>query len=186
MVAPQEGTAARSHALAKPSVTRQEVGDAVREASRYLQGMRQDPARALTVLEPYRECEEFSECTPDEARKLRSIVCVVIADCYRELGQVRTAAEWYRRGGRSFKGGGLAFLYADMVIQHQLQEFYDDALDWLEKSQAIWQATPLITRVFYHVITCWWLYPSQWRMRFRERQLIREMRALVSARERMA
>lgn len=54
-------------------------------------------------------------------RVVRSLVSAVTADCYRELGDVRTAAEWYRRAVQSWKVAGFAAIYADMVLQHGLE-----------------------------------------------------------------
>jgi hypothetical protein len=126
------------------------------------------------------------ELRDEVLRVVRSIVCATTADCYRELGDVQTAAEWYRRAGQSWKGGGFPPIYADMVLQHGLEDDYEFALDCLRHSLAEWQAKPFLVRVFWHVASGWWLKPwdyrAAWRTFLRQRALVSELETRLSER----
>jgi hypothetical protein len=151
------------------------------EAASHLRGWRQDPRRGLAIILPYGDCVDFIDAPPLASRIVRSLVCAVIADCYREMGEVVTAAEWYRRASESRKRGGYPSLYADMVISHKLADHYENALDCLKESKANWKAKPLLVRFYWHVVSMWWIYPSAWKFRFREGNLIPQLESLVRA-----
>jgi hypothetical protein len=153
------------------------------EAASHLRGWRQDPRKGLAIILPYGDCVDFVDATPLTSRKVRCLVCAVIADCYREAGEVVTAADWYRKASESWKVGGYPSLYADMVITHKLADHYENALDCLKESKANRKAKPLLTRLYYHIISMWWINPSIWkhRFRFREGNLIRQLESLVGA-----
>lgn len=168
--------------MTQPLVTVRDALRAALDADSYLQGLWQDPRHALTLLRPYADCEEFVDATPEDTRKGRGVVCIVMADCYRCLGEFRTAAEWYRRAGQSWKQNMYPGFYAATVIDHQLDEHYEDALDWVKYSQANWQRKPLLLRIYYNVASWrWWIYPSNWRMTLRDPKLIPELESLIQA-----
>ncbi len=153
-------------------------------ANDHLSGLWQRPRRALEIIRPYADCEEYAtgeQVKPEEREKLlrviRSIVCAVTADCYREMGEVRTAADWYRRAGESWKVGGFPAIYADMALRHGLDDHYEPALDYLRHSHADWKAKPLLDRVYWHVVSGWWLKP--WDYRAAWRTILRQSTLLV-------
>jgi hypothetical protein len=117
---------------------------------------------------------------------VRSIVCATTADCYRELDDVKAAAEWYRRAGQSWKGGGFPPIYADMVLQHGLEDHYEFSLECLRQSLADWKAKPFLVRVFWHMVSGWWLrpweYPHAWRTFLRQRTLVTQLETRVGER----
>ena len=163
-------------------------------AGRRLSGLQQDPDGALEILEPYSACPEYScgEWVGPEQRDLllrvaRAMVCAVTGDCHRGLGDVRTAAEWYRRAGQCHKACGFAAIYADMVLQHWLDDHYEVALDYLRQSLADWQSRPLLVRFYWHVVSGWWRQPwnyrESWRTVFRQRALLAQLEARVAERE---
>jgi hypothetical protein len=165
---------------------------AAMRSSRHLSGLWTDPRKALEIIRPYADCEEYS--VPDHApnpdgglRKARSIVCAITADCYRELGDVGTAAAWYRRAGQSWKVGGFPGIYADMVLQHGLDDHYGAALDYLRHNLTDWQSKSLLARLYWHVVSGWWLRPWDyrgiWRTFFRQRHLVAQLEARVAGRE---
>jgi hypothetical protein len=161
------------------SATPKQALDAAMDASRYLQGLRMDPRRALRIIEPYAACGLLVGATPAQSLRVRSIIHAVIADCYRELGEVTAAAEWYRSASQNWKVGGFPGFYADMVITHRLADHYETALECLKVSQESWRARPLLMRLYYHVTSCWWLYPSMWRILTRERGFVPRLEALI-------
>ena len=168
--------------MTRSLVTLREAVGAALDANRYIQGLRQDPRYALTLLEPYADCEEFVDATPEDTRRGRGVVCLVMADCYHSLGEFRTAAEWYRRAGRSWKQDMYPGFYAATVIDHKLEDYYEDALDWVKYNQDNWQRKPLLLRLFYNVASWrWWIFPSNWRMTLRDKKLIPELESLIQA-----
>jgi hypothetical protein len=123
---------------------------------------------------------EFAGADPQANRIICCTICAVTGDCYRLLGDVAAAADWYRRAAGHWKGGlGYPFFYADMVVQHQLTEHYQLALDCLRREQAYWRAKPLLHRVYHDLGSLWWLYPSCWRQRLRESSLVPRLEALI-------
>jgi hypothetical protein len=167
---------------------------AIRSSS-HLSGLWPDPQKALEIIRPYADCGEYSageRVQPKNRdrllRAVRSMVCAVTADCYRELGDVRTAAEWYRRAGQSWKVGGFPALYADMVLRHDLDDHYEVALDYLRHNLADWQSKPFLVRLYWHVASGWWLRPwnyrAAWRTFLRQRTLVAQLETRVAVRER--
>jgi hypothetical protein len=169
--------------MSMPGVTKREAYLAVKAAARYLEWPRKDPARALALLAPYAECEEFTDATPREQQMMRSIVCAVFGDCFRAMGEVKTAADWYLRGwGNSQAAGSPPFFascYALMVVDERLADHYAPALDALRASEASWRSKPLLVRLLCHAASMWWLRPAHWRLRLRERGLVRELEGLI-------
>lgn len=164
-------------------VTPKEALDEAVRASQYLQGPRFDPQEALRIIEPYADCEEFLGAAKEQTQRVRSILCSVVADCHRELGDVNLAAKKYREASEHWMFGGYAPYYADMVIEHELAEHYQKALECLKFNKESWRQRPLSVRLWSHFVSRWWLYPSEWRVQFRERrrmarleELIKEMR----------
>jgi hypothetical protein len=103
------------------------------------------------------------------------------------MGDIGTAAEWYRRAGQSWKIGGFPAIYADMVLRHRLADHYETALDCLQSNLADWQAKPLVVRIYWHVVSGWWLRPwlyrSIWQTSLRQSALVAELQeALTNAR----
>ncbi len=174
-----------------------EAEDALRAAfrsGRKLSGLWPAPQKALEIIRPYADCERYvagERVKPEDRDKLlrvvRSIVCAVTADCYREMGDVRTAAEWYRRAGESWEAGGFPPFYADMVLRHRLDDHYEAALGFLRHNLANWKAKPFLVRVFCHVVSGWWLKPwnyrSAWRTFLRQRTLVAQLETRVSERK---
>jgi hypothetical protein len=166
---------------------------AIRSGRRLLR-LRPDPQGALEIIRPYADCQEYAvgeRVKPEDRDKLvrviRSMVCAATADCYRKLGDVRTAATWYRRAGENWKVGGFPPLYADMVLRHGLEDHYEAALDCLRHSLADWRAKPFLVRVYWHVASRWWLRPwayrLAWRTILRQRTLLAQLEARVDGRE---
>ena len=200
VAARREAAGARRHRLASPGAPMPEGPPdawdamwAVLRCGRRLSGLRPDPEGALEIIRPYADCEAYAagerfgpKNVDRRLRIVRSLVCANVADCHRELGDVRTAAEWYRRAGQSLKEGGCPALYADMALRHELDDHYEVALDYLRHSLAVWQAKPLLVRLFWHVVSGWWLHPwdyrSLWRTIFRQRALVAELEARVAER----
>jgi hypothetical protein len=164
---------------------------AIFRSNRHLSRIWPDTQKALEIILPYADCEEYSfgeRVKPENRDKLlrvlRNMICAMVADCYREMGDAQTAAHWYRRAGESWKGGGFPPLYADMVLRHGLEDHYEFALDCLRHSLADWLAKPFLVRVFWHVVSGWWLRPwdyrEAWRTFLRQKLLVTELKARVS------
>ena len=160
-------------------VTPKQALDAACQASNYLQGLNHNPSRALAIIEQFAQCKQFSGASDERTGRVRSIVCAVVADCYREMGNVEIAAEWYRSAARYWKVGGFAEYYANMVIIHELADHYETALDCLKATRADWHARPFLVRLYFNVRALWWLYPSEWSQRLRHHTFIRRLEALI-------
>jgi hypothetical protein len=134
----------------------------------------------LAIIEPYSRFQEFDWTTPQQSRTIRSLVCALTADCYRALDEVQTAAAWYRRAGETRKGGVDPALYADMVLSHGLADHYKTALQQLRDKETEWGSKPLLVRLYYNVISLWWVFPSAWELRLRERTFRPRLEELVN------
>lgn len=152
---------------------------AVLEANQLLTGLHPDPHQALEFVLPYSECQEFT--TPDRIRPddrdeviriTRSLVCAMIADCHLAMEDVRTAAEWYRRASQSCKAGGYPAVYANMVLEHWLDDHYENALECLRFRREQWRSRPLLVRLYWHVVSGWWFRP--WRYAEARRTFLRQ------------
>jgi hypothetical protein len=164
------------------TVTPKQALDAVIQASNYLQGLSHNPSQALAIIEPYTRYEHFDGASAEQTLRVRSIVCAVVADCYREMGSVEIAADWYRTASRHWKVGGFPEHYANMVLTHELVDHYETALDCLKATRADWHARPFLVRLYFNVRALWWLYPSECSQRLRHRTFIRRLEALIRKR----
>jgi hypothetical protein len=127
---------------------------------------------------------EFPGADPRADRIIRCAICAVTGDCYRMLGDVAAAADWYRRAAGHWQGGlGYPFFYADMVAEHRLTAHYRIALDCLRDEQAYWRSKPLLYRWYHNLSSLWWLRPSCWKQRWRERSLVPRLEALIRRQE---
>jgi hypothetical protein len=167
-------------------VTVREVINAIRAATPYLEWARWDPARALDIMLPYADCEEFTDAQPDMYLHVRNLVCAAVGDCYRELGQVNEAVEWYYRARICWKEGGAspfwAPVYALVVVDHRLADHYDKALECLRALKSYWLKQPLLSRLYWNIVSGWWFRPHHWRMRRRKAKLIPQLEALIKER----
>jgi hypothetical protein len=163
-------------------ITGHEAVQAALRANRRLNGffgLGRDPSRALAIMEPYRNCDQYTWVTPAQNQRIRCIVCAITADCYRELREIETAAVWYRRAGECLKGGIFPAIYADMVLAHGLAEHYATALEQLQDQQASWRSRPWLLRLYYEVVSFWWLHPAVWKLRLRQHTLQTRLKELV-------
>jgi hypothetical protein len=165
--------------MPQAAITARDAMRAAMEAGRYVVGLRKDPRRALAIIGPAAGCPKYACDRPDTERKVRAIVCNVTGDCHRLLGDFRAAAEWYRAAGESDEGSGSAPIYADLVLAHGLADHYPAALKYLRAHRQRWRARPLGQRLYWHLASGWWLYPSAWRLQWRERSLLARLEALA-------
>jgi hypothetical protein len=139
---------------------------------RFLRARQPDYRKALQLLEPFRECHGFHDATADASALVMSLLCATFGDCYRELGEVVSAANWYRRAGGYREGTGFAEYYADMVVKHQLRDHFQVALSSLRASAEQKQTTPALRRAYYNVVSIWKCW-SAWHMSQQTDRLIR-------------
>ena len=170
--------------MSQPNLTLQEALRMAVEANKFLQGVSHDPMRALAIIEPYADRDDLTGGSAEQVQKSRSIVCGVMGDCYQELGDFHTSANWYRRASGYSKVGGFPLCYAELVVKHELTEHYEDVLDCLRSTRKDWKSRPLKDRLYYHFVSRWWLYPSMWKLLSRERSLISQLESLVAERHR--
>ena len=166
--------------MCAPAITLQEALRVAVEASRFLVGVSRDPSRALSMIEPFSELEELTCGSAHQIQLSRSIVCAVVADCHNALGDFHTAANWYRRASGYWQKGGYPASYADLAIRHQLVDHYQTALECMRANRADWQSRPLCSRIYSHIISRWWMYPSQWSLILHERSLIPKLESLIA------
>jgi hypothetical protein len=170
--------------MSKELMTPQNAMAAVFRADKHLRVFRPDPSRALEVIQSVQEDTDFASDDPQANCIVRCAVCAVTADCYRMLGDVTTAAEWYRRAAGHWKGGlGYSFFYTDMVVKHGLAGHYRTALECLRHEEEYWRSKPLLYRFYRGLTSLWWLCPSGWGQRLRERSLVPKLEALIQAEE---
>jgi hypothetical protein len=153
-------------------------------ADRHLRRFRPDPRRALEIIQAVPDDAAFAGADPRADRLIRCTICAVTGDCYRMLGDVAAAADWYRRAAGHWKGGlGYPFFYAALVVEHRLTAHYRLALECLRHEQAYWRSKPFLARFYHSLRSWWWLSPSGWKQRWRERSLVPRLEALIQRQE---
>jgi hypothetical protein len=150
----------------------------LKECAWLLRAKQPDYHKVLELLEPFRECNEFTDVEPDASAVAMSLLCATFGDCYRELGEVATAANWYRRAGSYREATGFAEYYADMVVKHQLRDHYQPAFCSLRASREKNQKTSLLARAYYNAVSMWKCWPS-WRMSRQSNRLVRKLSDLL-------
>ena len=97
------------------------------------------------------DCTEIGGVTGQLHDDMRSSIFAVMGDAYRREGNVQLAVQWYRRAS-VISSGGHATVFAHMVCNHQLADFYGDALATLEEHRRRWLAKPLRVRFLLRVV----------------------------------
>ena len=166
--------------------TSPELADALRTviaASRYLKWWRNNPQRALAMVELFQELQIPEAASLEHYKTVMSLVFAVTADCYLKMKEPVQAAAWYRKAADHSKRGGFPFIYADTVLKHNLADHYRIALECVETAQADWRRRPIWQRVAAHLLSAWWLHPELWRIRFVERRFAHMLRERISNEE---
>jgi hypothetical protein len=122
------------------------VSKALRKASGLLTGPIHPAAEIAQVLSPYMDCTEITGAAGQAHDDMRSSIFGLMGDAYRRENNVQLAAQWYRRASL-ISPGSHAPAYAHMVREHQLADFYSDALTTLEAHQRRRLAKPVLTRL---------------------------------------
>jgi hypothetical protein len=128
-----------------------QVSKALLTAGRLLKGPVCPAARIAEVLNPYMDCTEVGGVSGQLHDDIRSSIFAVMGDAYRREGNVQLAAQWYRRAS-VISSGGHATVFAHMVCNHRLADFYGDALASLEEHQRRWLAKPIIARILLRMV----------------------------------
>jgi hypothetical protein len=136
--------------------------------------------KVLELLEPFRHCNGFPDVTSDESNVVMSLLCATFGDCYRELGDVETAAKWYRQAGTYSEGTGFAEIYGAMVVAHGLRDHYQPALCSLRASKERDRKTSLLSWAYYNLVSMWKCWPS-WRMSRQTNRLIETLTELLGS-----
>jgi len=131
--------------------SRNQVSKALLTASRLLKGRVHPAARIAEVLNPYMDCTEVGGVSGQLQDDIRSSIFGLMGDAYRREGNVQLAAQWYRRASL-ISCGGHATVFAHMVCNHQLADFYGDALASLEQHRRRWLAKPMMVRILLRVV----------------------------------
>jgi len=131
--------------------SKDQLSKAVRSASGLLKGPVQPAAKIAEVLSPYMHCTEVTGASGQLQDDLRSSIFALMGDAYRRENNVQLAAQWYRRASQISRGGHAA-TYAHMVREHQLADFYGDALATLEEHQRRCQGKPMMARLFARIV----------------------------------
>ena len=130
-----------------------QIAKALALAQRALKTEERPAARVAGVLNPYMDCSEIDGVGGEEHENMRSAIFATMGDAYRAEWNVQLAAKWYRRASQ-LSTGGHAGVYAHIVCQHQLVEFYEDALKVLQDDEGRWAARSLRAR-FFHWVRTW-------------------------------
>lgn len=151
---------------------------ALKECERLMRARRTDCREVLAILEPFRESSGFPDASPDRSAVAMSLVCATFGDCYRELGEIATAANWYRRAGNHREATGFAECYADMVVKNKLRDHYQSALCSLRASMEHNRTSSFLTSAYYSLVSMLKCWPS-WRMGRQTNRLIQELSDLL-------
>jgi len=127
------------------------VSKALRNASGLLKGPIHPAAEIAQVLSPYMDCTEITGATGQARDDMRSSIFGLMGDAYRRENNVQLAAQWYRRASL-ISPGSHAPVYAHMVREHQLADFYSDALATLEEHQRRCLGKPIMARFLARIV----------------------------------
>ena len=127
------------------------VSKALRKAAGLLTGPTHPVEKIAQILSPYMDCIEITGVVGQAHDDMRSSIFALMGDAYRRENNVQLAAQWYRRASL-ISPGSHASVYAHMVREHQLTDFYSDALAALEKHQQRWLARPRMVRLLLRVV----------------------------------
>jgi tetratricopeptide (TPR) repeat protein len=160
--------------------------DALWEARRRISALgKTDWQEILRLLEPYRERRYLHGATRENADRILSLINAVVGDAYRELGKPHEAALAYRRAQEFFPGTGFQGLYAELALEHQLEDHYESALAALLDGESTWLRRSPLARLVGHVASLLTSPGTYWhflrgRMLFSRR--IKELRGRIAAR----
>jgi tetratricopeptide (TPR) repeat protein len=113
-------------------------------AARAITGKRPDTQKAMAILAPYRDLDIIPGVEKNTSDAQLHLVAATVADCYRIEGEFREAAAWYRRASRFRPDGGHVHFYAEMVIEQEIDDHYEEALRCLRHSMATWRHRSII------------------------------------------
>jgi hypothetical protein len=159
---------------------------ATMNAAREISGYRPKPECALKYLEPYFKINSIDGLEKSGSDTIMSLYSATVADCYREKGDVGSAAQWYRRASVFSTSCGFADLYADMVIQHRLSDHYEHALMCVEQGHKKWKSNSLQKRIYYWLVSLYrhlkhpWDIPKLVSLSLRSRGLEQKLKQLVA------
>ena len=120
---------------------------------------------ALELLRPYMACDRFEGVSQEKSDTTVHWVAAVVGDCYRLDGKVDDAIRWYRRASEFRRDGACAMFYADLVIQHRLQDHYERALECVRALRLAWGRNSLWLRILGWVLFGWHLLKHPWDFR---------------------
>jgi len=124
------------------------IFEATVKASREISRFRPKPERGLKYLEPYLNIDAIDELEKMRSERILGLYSATVADCYREKGDVSSAAQWYRRASTFRMSCGFTNLYAEMVIKHKLSDYYEHALMCVEQGHKEWKENLYIKEFF--------------------------------------
>jgi hypothetical protein len=127
--------------------TRKQITRALATARRLLKKSPQPAAQVAVALNPYVGCTEIEGVSGRLHEDMRSAIFALMAEAYRREEKIELAAKWYRRASQ-LSPGDHALVYAHMVCNHQLTEFYQDAQTIVRDHYRRWKEKSLITRSF--------------------------------------
>lgn len=150
-------------------------------AARYLNWWNRRPKRALSLVENLHDWQPKPEVTVEQETMLRSMIAAVTADSYLALKRYTEAADWYRQAATFSKLTGFGTIYADLVLQHGLTDHYASALASADASRKAWLDRPLLQRIFYRVVSPWWLDVQMWRLTLTESRIIQDLKDRIDS-----
>ncbi len=125
---------------------RSEIRRAFLTAQRMLRSRNCKGSEVMLVLRPYQDCTEVDGISAQMQNKVIGMIFALIADAHRVDRDFVSAAEWYKKAS-SHSSTGHAGLYARMVCEHRLAQFYSDALDTVQRQESEWLQRPLLSRM---------------------------------------
>lgn len=126
---------------------------ATKKASKEISRFRPKPEQGLEHLEPYFNIDSIDGLKKPGSDIILCLYSATVADCYREKGDIVSAAQWYKRASTFRICGGFPNLYAQMVIKHRLSDYYKNALMCIEQGRKEWKSMPLYKRIYYWLVS---------------------------------
>jgi len=115
-------------------------------AARAISGEQPDTKKAMVILAPYRDLDIIPGVEKNKSDAQLCLIAATVADCYRIDGEFRDAAAWYRRASSFRPDGGHVYFYAEMVLEHEIEDHYEEALRCFRQSTTAWRRRSIIAR----------------------------------------
>lgn len=134
---------------------------AVLQSARLLNRRPPQAVEAWIAIEPFVACTHFAGVSERRSNAAVGMILSTAADCRRELGDARHAADLYRLALESREFLGFADYYATLVLEHGLRDHWPDAVRAVQMQRDRWARRSTTHKALAYAI--WWLRYGLWR-----------------------